>query len=526
MYLTQGLHRSLQATPRAIATIYKDRQHTYAEHGDRVARLAGALQQLGVAAGDRVGIVSLNSDRFAEYLMAVPWAGGAVTPINIRWTPAEVAYAMNDSGTRVLLLDDAFAPMAAVLREAAPGVQTYIHCGDGPTPAGMLSYEELVAGSEPVEDAYRHGEDLAGIYYTGGTTGFPKGVMLSHTNFVTSGLGTVATGELLEAGATLLHAAPMFHLADLAAWSGLTILGGTHLMVPFFEPVSVMAAIQEHRPTDVLLVPTMIQVLVDHPESANYDLSSMKRMLYGGSSIAEGVLRRTMERLPGLRLVQAYGQTEASPVVTLLLPEDHHGDWLRSGGRAAPHSEVAVLDLDGRPVADGDVGEICCRGAHVMQGYWNKPEQSAEALRGGWLHTGDLGYLDADGFVFVVDRLKDMIVTGGENVYSAEVENALSKHADVAASAVIGVPDENYGERVHAVVVLAASSGTEGEAATAAALQAFCREHIAGYKVPRSFEFLEALPVSGAGKILKRELREGYAAAQERAAQETAGAQG
>ncbi|WP_211320697.1 AMP-binding protein [Arthrobacter livingstonensis] len=200
MYLTQGLHRSLQATPNAIATIYKDRQRSYVEHADRVARLAGALQMLGVAAGDRVGIVSLNSDRFAEYLIAVPWAGGAVTPINIRLSPTEVAYAMNDSGTRVLLLDDAFAPMAAALREKAPGVETYIHCGDGPTPEGVLSYEELVAGTEPVEDAYRSGDDLAGIYYTGGTTGFPKGVMLSHTNFVTSGLGTVASGGLLRPG--------------------------------------------------------------------------------------------------------------------------------------------------------------------------------------------------------------------------------------------------------------------------------------------------------------------------------------
>jgi acyl-CoA synthetase (AMP-forming)/AMP-acid ligase II len=170
VYLTQGLHRSLQATPHATATVFKDRQRSYAEHGDRVARFAGALQRLGVAAGDRVGIVSHNSDRFAEYLIAVPWAGGAVTPINIRWTPTEVAYAMNDSGTKVLLLDDAFAPMAGALRAQAPGVQTYIHCGDGPTPEGMLSYEELVAGTEPVEDAYRHGEDLAGIYYTGGTT--------------------------------------------------------------------------------------------------------------------------------------------------------------------------------------------------------------------------------------------------------------------------------------------------------------------------------------------------------------------
>ncbi|WP_343318097.1 long-chain fatty acid--CoA ligase [Arthrobacter sp. TMP15] len=509
MYLTQGLHRSLQCDPQGVATIFKDRVRTYAQHADRIARFAGALQNLGVQAGDRVAILSMNSDRYAEYLLAVPWAGAAVNPVNIRWSPAEISYSLNDSDTRILLIDDAFVPMAALLREKAPVLTTLIHCGDGPTPEGMLSYEELVVGSEPVEDAYRSGDDLAGVYYTGGTTGFPKGVMLSHTNFVTSGLGTTASGELLRAGSVLLHAAPMFHLADLAAWCGLTILGGTHVMVPYFEPTSVFKAMEEHKPTDVLLVPTMIQILVDHPDSGNYDLSSMQRMLYGGSSISEGVLERTKQRFPGIRLTQAYGQTEAAPVITLLLPDDHEGVPMRSGGRAAPHCQVAILDLDGKEVTVGEVGEICAKGAHVKRGYWNNPEQTAQALRGGWLHTGDLGYLDDEGFVYVVDRLKDMIVTGGENVYSAEVENALSKHPAVASSAIIGVPDEKYGERVHAVVVLA-----QGQGVTAEDLQLHCREHIAGYKVPRSFEFPEALPMSGAGKILKRELRDNYTASQ------------
>ncbi len=509
MYLTQGLHRSLQATPNATATIYKDRRRTFVEHADRIARLAGALQSLGVQAGDRVAMLSMNTDRFAEYLLAVPWAGAAVNPVNIRWSPAGIAYSMTDSDTHVLLIDDAFVPMAPLLREKAPGLTTLIHCGDGPTPEGMLSYEELVAAHVPVPDAYRSGDDLAGIFYTGGTTGFPKGVMLSHANFVTSGLGTIATGELLKAGGVLLHAAPMFHLADLAAWCGLTILGGTHVMVPFFEPTSVFKAMEEHQPTDVLLVPTMIQILVDHPDAANYDLSSMKRVLYGGSAISEGVLNRTKERLPGVRLTQAYGQTEASPVITLLLPDDHDGDSMRSGGRAAPHCEVAILDLDGKEIRPGEVGEICCKGAHVMKGYWNNPEASAEALRGGWLHTGDLGYMDKEGFVYVVDRLKDMIISGGENVYSAEVENALSKHPDVASSAIIGVPDEKYGERVHAVVVLAAGSTVSAEG-----LAAHCNGLIASYKVPHSFEFIEAMPMSGAGKILKRDLRASHAAAQ------------
>lgn len=338
MYLTQGLHRAIQATPDKPATIFGDRTRTFAEHGDRVARYAGALQGLGVEAGDRVAILGLNSDRYAEYLLGTPWAGAVVNPVNIRWSPKEIAYSLNDSGTKILLIDDAFAPMAGPLKQNCPELQQLIHIGEGPTPEGMLSYEQLIADTEPVDDAGRRGEDLLGIFYTGGTTGFPKGVMLSHNNMYTSGLGTVASGELLGHGAVFLHAAPMFHLADLAAWAGQVILGGTHVMVPMFEPTSVLKAVQDAQVTDILLVPMMIQMLVDSPAMGQYDVSSLNRMLYGGSPISEGVLARAMEAFPGIRMTQAYGMTEVAPVATLLLPDDHHGAYLRSGGRAAPHS--------------------------------------------------------------------------------------------------------------------------------------------------------------------------------------------
>lgn len=412
---------------------------------------------------------------------------------------------MNDSGTKILLIDDAFAAMAEPLRQNCPDLEQLIHIGEGPTPEGMLSYEHLLAESDPVVDAGRRGEDLLGIFYTGGTTGFPKGVMLSHNNMYTSALGTVACGELLGHGATFLHAAPMFHLADLAAWAGQVILGGTHVMIPMFEPTAVLKAVQDHKVTDVLLVPMMIQVLVDHPSMGEFDVSSMTRMLYGGSSISEGVLARAMASFPGIRMTQAYGMTEVAPVATLLLPDDHHGKYLRSGGRAAPHSEVSIVDADGNPAPLGQVGEIRVRGKHVMQGYWNKPEESAAVMRDGWYHTGDGGYLDEEGFVYVVDRLKDMIVTGGENVYSAEVESALSKHPAVASVAVIGLPDETYGERVHAVVVPA-----PGASPTVQELRDFCGQEIARYKAPRTIDFVQELPLSGAGKILKRELRAAY----------------
>lgn len=502
MYLTQGLHRAVQSTPDAVATVFGDRERTFREHVDRIARFAGALQGLGVQSGGRVAMLSLNSDRYAEYLLAVPWADAVLNPVNIRWSPREIAYSLNDSGTEVLLVDDTFVPGVAPLREACPGVHTFVYCGEAEAPEGTVSYEELVAGSDHVPDARRSDDEIAGVFYTGGTTGFPKGVMLSHKNLVTSALGTVATGELLSGEARFMHAAPMFHLADLAAWAGQVLLGGPHIMIPAFEPKAMLEAIEKHRPTDVLVVPTMLQLLVDHPAVAEHDLSSMQRILYGGSPIGEGLATRTLKLFPGVRMTQAYGMTEVSPVATLLLPDDHKGATIRSGGRAAPHSEIQVIDAEGLPVPAGAVGEVCVRGGHVMLGYWNKPEETADVLVDGWYRTGDLGYVDEEGFLFLVDRLKDMIVTGGENVYSAEVESALSKHPAVAQSAVIGIPNDRWGETVHAVIVL-----KDGAEVTVEELQGFCREHIAGYKAPRSIEFAAELPMSGAGKILKRELR-------------------
>jgi acyl-CoA synthetase (AMP-forming)/AMP-acid ligase II len=506
MYLTQGLHRAVQQTPDAVMTVLGERRRTFAEVAGRVARLAGALRGLGVADGDRVAMLSLNSDNYHEYLLAVPWANAVLNPVNIRWSPAEIVYSLRDSTTTVLFVDDAFARLVPELREAYPELATVIHTGDGPTPDGALAYEDLIAGADPVEDVRRGGDELAGVFYTGGTTGFPKGVMLSHSNLLTSSLGAVASGYVFKPGVRLLHAAPMFHLADFAAWYATLGLGGAHVFVPGFDPVAVLAAIAEHRITDALLVPVMIQLLVDHPSVSEYDLTSMHAVLYGASPIVQAVLERAMKTFPNASFTQAYGMTELSPIATLLGPADHTNPALmRSAGRAAPHAEVRIADLDGNEVPRGTVGEIVVRGGHVMLGYWNKPEETAAALRDGWMHTGDGGYMDEAGYVFVVDRIKDMIVTGGENVYSAEVENAVCRHPDVLSCAVIGVPDEEWGERVHAVVVL-----REGATVTHDDIRAHAKTLIGGYKAPRSTEFLAALPVSSTGKILKRELRKPY----------------
>ncbi|HEY5856316.1 MAG TPA: long-chain-fatty-acid--CoA ligase [Aldersonia sp.] len=505
MYLTQPLHRNLQQKPKEIATVCGDRNFTHAETYERVSRLAGGLQGLGVAAGDRVAILALNSDRYLQTVYAVAWRGAVIVPVNIRWSAKEIAYSLVEAGVRVLVVDDAFGPLVGAIRELSPDLDVVIHCGDAATPEGMVACESLIAESDPIEDAHRRGDELAGIFYTGGTTGFPKGVMLSHRNLCTSGFGATAAG-IAAPGGTVLHAAPMFHLADFGSTVANTALGNTHIIVPMFEPVAAMTAIAEHRVTDVLLVPMMVQVIVDHPRRAEFDLSSIERLTYGGSPMSEAVLIRARAAFPAAKFIQAYGMTELAPVATVLLDEFHADPVLRrSAGRAAPHTVVKIIDESGGEAPRGTVGEIVVSGDNVMLGYWNKPEDTAAAVRDGWMHTGDGGYMDENSFVFIADRIKDMIVSGGENVYSVEVENAVAKHPAVAQCAVIGVPDAQWGERVHAVIALVPGATLELDE-----LRTHCKGEIAGYKVPRSLHFVEEFPISGAGKILKRELRKQF----------------
>lgn len=507
--LTQGLHRAVQRNPNGTATVFQGRRQSFATLADRVARLAAALRAAGMETGDRIGMLALNSDRYLEYYLAVPWGGGIVNPCNVRWSAAEVAYSLDDCDTRILIVDDAFLAMAAELRQRSKSLRLLIHAGDGPAPDGMLSYEAIIASARPMEDQRRSGDDVMGVFYTGGTTGFPKGVALTHGGIFVSSMSTAAELDWPES-AVYLHAAPMFHMADTAFGFAQVIRGGTHVIIPSFTPPAVLQAIQDEKVSTVLLVPTMIQMTVDHPDIATYDLSSLRAVVYGASPISEAVLRRAMAAFPGAGFMQAYGMTELSPVATLLPPAWHalegpKAGRLRAAGRAAQHCEVRIVDDEGREVPRGTVGEVAVRGPNVMKEYWNQPELTARAIRDGWMHTGDGAYMDDEGFIYVVDRMKDMIVSGGENVYSAEVENALMQHRGVAMCAVIAVPDAKWGERVHAVIVK-----RQGVEVTEDELATHCRALIAGYKCPRSIEFRDALPISGAGKILKAQLREPY----------------
>ena len=515
LYLTQGLHRAIQQTPERIATIFGTREQTYRQHGERVARLAAALQKLGMGRGDRVGMLALNSDRYQEYFYATWWGGGAVNPVNFRWSATEIAYSLDDCDTRILLVDDQFKGVIEELKSKSKSLKTVVYVGDGEGPAGALSYESLIRDAAPIPDAGCNGADLAAVMYTGGTTGFPKGVMLSHENLSTNALTALAEG-FTHAEARALLITPMFHVAAAALMNGHAYAGGTFIIAPMFTPLGALQIIQDQRISHVLLVPTMIQMVADHPEAAKFDLSSLEVMIYGASPISDAVLKRAMALFSSAGFMQAYGMTELAPIATVMpiwyhTAEGQKTNKLRSAGRATMICEIRIVDPEGKEVPRGTVGEIAVRGPGVMLGYWNKPQLTAATVRDGWMHTGDGAYMDADGFVFIVDRMKDMIVSGGENVYSGEVENALAQHAAVGACAVIGIPSEQWGEAVHAVVVL-----KPGAAATEDELSAHCKALIAGYKCPRSLEFRAALPVSGAGKILKTELRKPFWEGRER----------
>jgi acyl-CoA synthetase (AMP-forming)/AMP-acid ligase II len=505
MYLTQPLHRAVQQTPDAAHSVYRDRVLSHRQVRDRVARIAAGLRARGVRTDSRVGLLSLNTDTFFHACLAIAWADAIVVPLNTRWSVKEISYALNEADVEVLFLDDPFLGLAGQLRDSVPALRELIALGDQAPPDGLTPLARLLA-ADPIEDAHRQGAELAGIFYTGGTTGLPKGVMLSHRSIFVSALGSVTALARAPHGGGNLLVAPAFHLAGFAIWVQGMLLRMTTVPLPGFDPVGVLKAIEDHGIKQTLLVPTMIQMLVDHPEAQRYDLSSLESLVYGASPISEAVLDRARKVFASAAFTQAYGMTELSPTTTILTDEDHNDPGLRrSAGRAAPYALVKIVDPDDHEVPRGTVGEVVAAGEHVMLGYWKQPGATAEAIRSGWMHTGDGGYMDERGYVYVVDRIKDMIISGGENVYSIEVENVVAKHPAVAQVAVIGVPDETWGERVHAVVTLAPGSALDLDE-----LRDFCKQEIAGYKAPRSLEIVEQLPMSGAGKILKRTLRAQY----------------
>ena len=506
MYLTQGLHRSLQRHPDKTALrhlgLEAERAYTFTELVDQVARRAAVLRARGIAPGERVALLAPNDDAMVMGLLACWWLGAVACPLNTRWSLPELRYALADCGAPLLLADASFAAQSPVLAELADLAQLL----------PMADFAAQAAATAPVDDARVGGEALAAILYTGGTTGRAKGVMLTHLNFWSASMTRGAELNNAPDSVSLL-VAPLFHVAGLGRLIGQSIVGGSWVTMPQFRAEAVLDAIFAHGITDTIVVPTMLQALLEAPNFDAAKVQSLNRIAFGAAPMPPDLLDRALATWPNAEFFQAYGLTETAGAACINLPANHRPgaptERRRWVGRAGLGAEIRIVDPEGQDCPRGEVGEIVIRGPMVTGGYWKLPEVSAQALRGGWLHTGDGGRMDENGFIFIADRLKDMVISGGENVYSGEVEAALRSHGDVVDAAVIGVPDARWGEAVHAVVVLRA--GLAPDAALADAIQAHCRTQLAGYKCPRSLAFAAALPLSAAGKVLKTQLRAEYA---------------
>ena len=483
-------HARLTAAHKEAVVCGQDRLD-YEAVWSRCRRLAGHLASLGLQRGDRVAIVAQNCHRYLEAYLAIPSAGYIIVPLNARSTIPELEYAARDSQARVLLTDRAPSALDSFFEHV-------IRLPDG--------YEQAIADAEPADLGVDVNEnDLAGIFYTGGTTGKAKGVMLTHRNLMANTWTALSWAHLTHNDRWLIMA-PLFHAAGTCSVLATVWVTGTQVVVPSTNPSDVLDMIEHERVTVTLAVPTLLAAVTDEQFARPRDVSSLRLMSHGASPVATEILRRAAKAFPEAELLHLYGTTETSPIATNLPHEELllGKPEARSCGYPALGVQVRVRSLEGAALPPREVGEVVIRGANVTVGYWNKPEETAAALRDGWYHTGDLGYLDEQCRLYLVDRLKDMVVTGGENVYTVEVEDVLYSHPGVAEAAVFGVPDARWGESLYAVVV----PRTE---VTSDELVEYCRERISGFKIPKHIDVrAEPLPKSGAGKVLKRELREPF----------------
>ncbi len=509
MTVNHCLRRAKRLYANAIAIQHEDRRITYPEFYSIVENSARKLVTLGAAKGDRIAVLMLNSPEYLELYYSTAMAGALIVPLNTRWHVNEIVYTLSDSGSKLLFVDEHFAPLVPEICAGATPLEQIVFVGNTGCPEGLIDWRTV----QPAEAVFEepHEDDVVGLFYTSGTTGGPKGAMLTHRNLYTNALHSILPPFGISPGWKWLHSAPMFHLADAGAIHGLTLCAATHCFIPSFDPEETLRAVERYRINSLVLVPTMINMVVNHPNFDRYDISSLQRVLYGASPMPLPLLRLAMDKLR-CGFIQGYGMTEVSPLLTVLSEEDHKFEDadrpfapVKSAGKPVAYVEVRVVDANDNEVPVGQVGEIVARGPNVMKGYWNRPEINAEVLRGGWMHTGDLGAMDEEGFLYILDRKKDMIKTGGENVYSPEVESILCAHPAVLEAAVIGVPHENWGETIRAVVV-----PRNGSSLAEAEVIAWCRGRLTHFKCPTSVVFTDSLPKGGTGKVQKNILREHF----------------
>ena len=494
--------RRARKTPGAVAVVQDDVRRTYGELYERVCRLAHGLRGLGVRRGDRVAYLGANHPAFLETLFATGALGAVFVPLNTRLAGPELAYCLADSGASVLIAAPDLADAVDATRDAA-SVRHRVDL-DGPG-ADSPGYEELLASApaDPLDEPVTL-DDPCLIMYTSGTTGRPKGAVLTHGNITWNSLNVLVDIDLTADEVTLVTA-PMFHTAALNMTCLPTLLkGGTLVLMAAFDPVAALAAITGHQVTYMFGVPTMYDAIAACPEWPDADLSSLRQVNCGGAPVPPATIATYTAR--GLVFSQGYGMTEAAPGVLYLSAADSAA---KAGTAGVPHffTDVHLTGPDGRPTGPGEPGEIQVSGPNVMPGYWNRPEATAQALTDGWFHSGDIATADTDGYVAIIDRIKDVIISGGENIYPAEVETALQQHPDVAECAVIGVPDPRWGETGRAIIV-----PRPGTHPAEADLIAFLQNHLAHYKIPKTVVFTDALPRNPTGKILKKTLRERHGA--------------
>lgn len=518
------MHRAVDLFGHKVGIVCGQNEFTYAQFGERAERLAGALPAHGIEPGDRVGFLSFNTHKLLEGYYGVPQSRGIVMPLNVRLAPQELAGILNHSGAKMLLFENDFIPLIEKLKPACPGIHRYVTLDDA-VPAADLTYEELLSqGKAERADILKYDENsLAELFYTSGSTGNPKGVGLTHRTLYLHGMSVAL---LFQDPDTVvdLHTIPLFHANGWGRPQASVMLGVRQVMVRRFEPVPVLGLIQQHRATDMSVVPTMANALINVPNVKDYDLSSLRNIMIGGAAASPDMVER-VERIFGCRCMAGYGLTETAPVMSCsrpkstVTPESDAERYRRQAmaGWAIPGVEIRVVDLSGNDVPKDmqSIGEVIVQGDHVMEGYYKEPEATAMAIRNGWLYTGDMAVWDGERYIHIVDRKKEIIISGGENISSIEVEKAIFAHPDVYECAVVAAPDPKWGEVPAAIVVRKPDSTL-----TADELLAFLQDRLGKFKLPRIIEFSEEqLPKTGTGKIRKMIIRERFWAGKEKRVQ-------